>query len=118
MEAVQVTKVLVGIIFGSLVFGELVFYLVDKERRKVDVNEKPVDIQIYLGWVERTLFILSWYLSVPAFIPAWLALKTAGNWKSWEEGQAGRHRFLIFLYGSALSILAAGGGIWIMQLLP
>jgi hypothetical protein len=118
MEATEITKLFVGIVFGSFVFGEIVLYLVDKERRKIHTEEKPLDIQIYLGWLERALYILAWHLNESAFIPAWLALKTAGNWKSWEDGQKGRQRFLVFLYGSGLSVLAAGGGIWLIWFLP
>ncbi len=72
-----------------------------------------------LGYVERTLYTLSWHVGAPQFIVVWLGLKTAVQWHRWQQagGQLpGRHVYNVFLVGSALSLLYASGGAAVAQL--
>jgi hypothetical protein len=62
-----------------------------------------------LGEIERMLFWLAWFLFQSQFITLigfWLALKVAGNYKNWGEKHQNRGNFIIFLIGTALSIIS------------
>lgn len=57
---------------------------------------------VYVGVVERILYVASLQLAAPEFIGIWLALKVAGGWKRWSER---RQIFQVFLIGSGFSVL-------------
>jgi hypothetical protein len=62
-----------------------------------------------LGWVERALFWLVWFLfhtDFITFIGIWLALKVVGDFKSWHGEHANRAKFISFVIGTSLSIIS------------
>ncbi len=59
-----------------------------------------------VGWVELVLYSLAIASCRAEFIPAWLLIKVAGNYKLWHDA-SGRSRFQRFLIGSGISILVA-----------
>jgi len=61
----------------------------------------------FVGFCEAVLYPTSFLLNKAEFIGVWLALKVAGQWKLWQEGQEGRRRFNRFLVGNAVSIFVA-----------
>ena len=75
-----------------------------------------------LGFIENPLYVVALVVDKPEFIAFWIVLKTAGGWSAWsgeaafkareterpvEERNRARRRFHAFLYGNALSIVAA-----------
>ena len=71
---------------------------------------------VYVGVVERVLYVAALQSGVPEFIGLWLALKVAGEWKRWAER---RKIFQVFLIGSGFSVLYSVVGFrmieWIMR---
>jgi hypothetical protein len=57
---------------------------------------------VYIGVIERILYIAALQLGVREFIGFWLAVKVAGGWNRWAER---RKIFHLFLIGSGYSIL-------------
>lgn len=69
------------------------------------------------------LYVVSFQVTAIEFIGVWLALKVAGQWRQWNEGQTldndikitGREIFNTFLIGNALSIIYAIVGAKIIE---
>lgn len=79
-------------------------------------------LPILVGFFESILYPTAWLVGRLEFIGFWIALKTAGQWKAWQQGvqddpHEGRRRFLVFLIASALSLLFASLGFWFMKVL-
>lgn len=88
-----------------------------------------------LGFLENPLYVVALVVGKADFIAFWLALKTAGGWSAWsgeatfkvqgterpvEERNRARRRFYAFLFGNALSIVAALGSyaalkLWVLK---
>ena len=62
---------------------------------------------VYVGIIERILYVSSLQLGTEEFIGLWLGLKVAGGWTRWSEK---RKIFQIFLIGSGLSVMYAAVG--------
>lgn len=63
-----------------------------------------------LGVLERFLYVAALLQGYAEFVGVWLALKVAGGWKGWTEGEEGihgRHLFNSTLIGSGLSLVWA-----------
>ena len=116
---------LLAVFFGDMIIRPLV----SRARNHVDEYIKREqhfpEQSRWLGMVERALYVLSWYAGQVLFIGLWLTLKVAVQWSSWkipddpkipldENGrtaQRARARFLIFLWGSGLSILISAWSV-------
>lgn len=74
-----------------------------------------------IGYIERTLYTTAWNLGKPEFIAVWLALKVAGQWKTWTEYVIVNEEkykvvlYIIFPVGNGLSILYALTGSMIIK---
>lgn len=64
-----------------------------------------------LGIIERGLYTTSIIMGVPAWIPAWLALKVAARWQRWQGEE--RVTYNVFLIGNGLSVAFGVIGAWI-----
>lgn len=85
--------------------------------KAVEYDRRNAWLPILVGFCESILYPTAWLVDRPDFIAFWIALKTAGQWKAWQNGaeHEGRRRFLVFLIGSALSLLFASLGFWLMK---
>jgi hypothetical protein len=107
--------------FSSIFFPDIFIPRIqNKMREKLKIEDEKKEwyqLPKYLGWTERALYWLFWFLLQPhfvQFIGVWLALKTAGGYKVWlgSDGEEqfkfhkGRAKFIIFLIGSGLSIIS------------
>lgn len=83
----------------------------------VEYEPRNAWLPILVGFCESILYPTAWLVGKLEFVGFWVALKTAGQWKAWQDGQnhAGRRRFLVFLIGSALSLLFASLGFWFIK---
>lgn len=83
----------------------------------VEYEARNAWLPILVGFCESILYPTAWLVGRLEFIGFWIALKTAGQWKAWQNGDdhQGRRRFLVFLIGSALSLLFASLGFWFMK---
>lgn len=92
------------IIYYSLLCVRLLFDLIPKK----EMSAKNIWPPILVGFCESILYPTSFLVGKPEFIAIWLALKTAGQWKLWQEGHKdlyeGRRYFQMFLIGNALSV--------------
>ena len=114
---------LVGIVFGylfAIIIGHLAVSRVYKaiwentgwiEKKE---NQRFVYAPALVGLVERALYVAAAQLNSPEFIAVWLAIKVAGQWKTWEEGAdtedgpiRGQVFFNFFLVGTGFSIAYA-----------
>lgn len=62
-----------------------------------------------MGYVERPMYVLSYYLGLPAFIGIWLTLKAASGFGPWvpkkgNMAHVGRAKFMVNMICSGLSI--------------
>lgn len=102
-------SVFVGHCFTKKVVGHLDVAIKDQDRQFRWLAEG-------VGYVERTLYTASWIMGEKGFIPVWLALKVAAQWKRWTDGEppTGRAVFSVFLIGNGLSIsYAVVGAKWV-----
>ena len=90
-----------------------------------DTKVRPAGyLSALVGFVERALFVATLQMGRGEFIGVWLALKVAGQWKRWGEGETidnrkvdGRIFYNIFLIGSGLSIAYAFVGAQLIRLI-
>ena len=104
-----------GVVLGHSLVGMVVDQMYENFARymKQDLVKDGIRPQPWVpqitGVVERILFISALLMGHASFIGVWLAVKTASQWKFWNEEKT-RTRFQIFLIGNGLSILYAATG--------
>ena len=97
-------------LIAIFVFGWLAIYfpirplLKRLHRRNMGGTNWEARAGDWLGFLERVLYIITIANGVYAFVPVWLGLKVAANWKSWTEATP-RYYFSAFLIGSAISLI-------------
>ena len=73
-----------------------------------DLRIRHEPLIMMVGVLERILYSAAWQFGKGEFIAVWLALKVAGQWKSWTGDHSGRNigRTLLnlFLIGNGFSI--------------
>jgi len=103
-----VISVLVGIPV-TLVWSEFLHAKIQKYRTGEDEGGERVGwIPLLIGVFERMIITTFFIFSVSGtagFIGAWIAVKSAGGWASWNKGTTyGRATLFVGLLGSAMSI--------------
>ena len=68
----------------------------------------------WLGFLERTLYIIIIGKGIFVFVPIWLAFKVSVSWKGWGEGIP-KYHLNAFLIGSALSLIMGIIGAFFTQ---
>lgn len=105
-----IVKIALVNLFAITVFGWLAIYfpirLILKRLHTKNLTGTNWEARAgdWLGFLERVLYIITIANGVYAFVPVWLALKVAANWKSWTESTP-RYHFNAFLIGSAISLI-------------
>ena len=120
LTSVEYWPLLCGYLY-ALVVGDLCLTLLMSEMRKL-IGQKPSKSEWQphvTGYVERTLYIISFLVEKPEFIAAWLLFKVAAGLKYFEPEQdgdkhTGRKRYSNTFTGSAISILYATVGYLII----
>ena len=114
-------------------FSRLSLYLIERDLgvKKVGVSHTRADMPLFVGAIERALYLGSWLSGHAEFIGVWLALKVAGGWSGWASGLdapiapgsknkvriEGRLLFNTHLIGAGLSVLqSVGAGVAVQSL--
>jgi hypothetical protein len=113
---------IVGFLYANLLGAFLIHFVMTEMRRLV--GSEPTEQYRWqphvTGIIERTMYMVSFFLKRPEFVLGWLVLKAAGGWEVWKTGMTtdggksdphqGRAMYSNMFNGSALSILYAGVG--------
>lgn len=119
---VTVIKISLIYLIAIFVFGWLVVYfpirpiLKQLHNRHLSGTNWEARAGDWLGFLERVLYIITIANGILGFVPVWLALKVAANWKSWNESTP-RYHFSAFLIGSAISLILAVLGALVVKVL-
>ena len=119
------TPLILAVLLASFLFHHPIKFLMDKYRKDIYPSPKYSELSSDLGKIERALYVLAIVFQQAPFIAFWLGLKVAIRWKSWngatkatdDEAQTARARYLIFLIGNGLSLLAAVVSVMIVWML-
>jgi hypothetical protein len=106
-----------GLIFASLVGQALILPMMKNLWVGVYGKGRAPSVQrhqehpMMIGVMERALYYGAWVFGKPEFIGVWLAIKIAGQWSRWAQGEyiaprkvPGRSFFNVFLVGTGFSI--------------
>jgi len=95
--------ILIAIFGGNYFIGKF------KERFPSPIKNKKSDeqkqVSKYLGFLERFIYVVTWWLNEPMFIGLWLTAKAVGHWKRQDQKQG--EGFTYFLLLSGISIIFA-----------
>ena len=82
---------LIGFLFAIFVGDFFVKHIVDElwsDIGAVNAPRDPIRPNPFhprmVGFIERTLYVISIQINSPQFIGVWLAVKVAGQWKRWN----------------------------------
>lgn len=84
----------------------------EPRRKRSNIGFAP-QIALWLGIVERILYIFALLMGAWSWIAVWLGVKIGANWKKWTQG-SNRAGLDLFLLGSGLSILVAILCAWLI----
>lgn len=114
---VSLAPLILGLIYATVVGHLVIRPVTDNSWSRlvsanlIEANERDQSSHpAMVGYLERTLFALSWIAGRPELGAVWLVLKAAASWHRWT---AERAVFNVFLIGTGLSVLIgyAGGVI-------
>ena len=119
---------LLGGYLYAVIFGNFFIFIVMTQMRALVNDKLPIEYQwqpFITGFIERTLYLVSFLAGKPEFIIAWLIFKVAGGLDFWgksnragtnkgkegnssnDDSNEGRRKFSNTFNGNALSILYA-----------
>ena len=111
---VSLAPLILGLIYATVVGHLLIRPVTDNSwarlvsAKLIEANERDQSSHpAMVGYLERTLFALSWIAGRPELGAAWLVLKAAASWHRWT---AERAVFNVFLIGTGLSVLIGYAG--------